>query len=75
MAWRKAQANALGQLRNGKSTIFLLRSNCIATSENGMSFCTFAAFWSVSFLFVITLGADWAYAITAGMHGGWCFPL
>ncbi len=34
-----------------------------------MSFSTFAAFWAVSFLFVITPGADWAYAISAGMRG------
>lgn len=27
-----------------------------------------AAFWLVSLMFVITPGADWAYAITAGMH-------
>ena len=27
-----------------------------------------AAFWAVSLMFVITPGADWAYAITAGMH-------
>jgi threonine/homoserine/homoserine lactone efflux protein len=26
------------------------------------------AFWAVSFLFVITPGADWAYAITAGLR-------
>ena len=29
---------------------------------------TVAAFWAVSFLFVITPGADWAYAITAGLR-------
>lgn len=34
-----------------------------------MSFSTFAAFWAVSFLFVITPGADWAYAISAGLRG------
>ena len=27
-----------------------------------------AAFWAVSFLFVITPGADWAYAISAGLR-------
>lgn len=27
-----------------------------------------AAFWAVSFLFIITPGADWAYAISAGMR-------
>jgi len=29
---------------------------------------TVAAFWGVSFLFVITPGADWAYAIAAGLR-------
>jgi threonine/homoserine/homoserine lactone efflux protein len=29
---------------------------------------TVVAFWAVSFLFVITPGADWAYAITAGLR-------
>ena len=29
-----------------------------------------AAFWMVSLMFVITPGADWAYAITAGMREG-----
>jgi threonine/homoserine/homoserine lactone efflux protein len=29
----------------------------------------FAAFWAVSLLFVITPGADWAYAISAGIRG------
>jgi threonine/homoserine/homoserine lactone efflux protein len=29
---------------------------------------TVAAFWAVSFLFVITPGADWAYAIAAGLR-------
>ncbi len=28
-----------------------------------------AAFWTVSFLFVITPGVDWAYAISAGIQG------
>ena len=27
-----------------------------------------AAFWAVSFLFVVTPGADWAYAIAAGLR-------
>lgn len=27
-----------------------------------------AAFWAVSFMFVLTPGADWAYAISAGLH-------
>lgn len=39
-----------------------------------MSFSTFAAFWAVSFLFVITPGADWAYAIAAGMRGRLVVP-
>lgn len=34
-----------------------------------MSLSTVAAFWAVSFLFVITPGADWAYAISAGLRG------
>jgi threonine/homoserine/homoserine lactone efflux protein len=29
---------------------------------------TVAAFWAVSFLFVVTPGADWAYAIAAGLR-------
>ncbi|CAM3508987.1 LysE family translocator [Nocardioides zeicaulis] len=33
-----------------------------------MDISTFAAFWAVSILFVITPGADWAYAITAGLR-------
>jgi len=33
-----------------------------------MSVEMLAAFWVVSALLVITPGADWAYAITAGMH-------
>ena len=33
-----------------------------------------AAFWVVSFLFIITPGADWAYAISAGMRGRWVTP-
>ena len=33
-----------------------------------MSLTTAAAFWAVSFLFVITPGADWAYAISAGLR-------
>lgn len=34
-----------------------------------MTLSVFAAFWAVSFLFVITPGADWAYAIAAGVRG------
>ncbi|WP_345830869.1 LysE family translocator (plasmid) [Pantoea sp. BRR-3P] len=34
-----------------------------------MSLSMFAAFWAVSVLFVITPGADWAYAISAGIRG------
>lgn len=33
-----------------------------------MSPATLAAFWGVSILFVITPGADWAYAISAGLN-------
>ncbi len=35
---------------------------------------TVAAFWAVSFLLVITPGADWAYAITAGLRHRLVFP-
>ena len=34
-----------------------------------MTLSVLAAFWVVSFLFIITPGADWAYAISAGMRG------
>ncbi len=33
-----------------------------------MSVATIATFWLVSLLFVVTPGADWAYAITAGLR-------
>lgn len=33
-----------------------------------MALSTAAAFWAVSLLFVITPGADWAYAIAAGLR-------
>ncbi|MDQ1055876.1 threonine/homoserine/homoserine lactone efflux protein [Arthrobacter sp. SORGH_AS 212] len=35
---------------------------------------TVAAFWAVSFLFVLTPGADWAYAISAGLRHRTVFP-
>ena len=34
-----------------------------------MTLSILAAFWAVSFLFIITPGADWAYAISAGIRG------
>lgn len=34
-----------------------------------MNLSAFIAFWAVSILFVITPGADWAYAISAGLRG------
>lgn len=34
-----------------------------------MSFAAVSAFWLVSFLLVITPGADWAYVICAGLRG------
>ena len=34
-----------------------------------MSFATVAAFWAVSFLLVLTPGADWGYVISAGLRG------
>ena len=33
-----------------------------------MAVTTLAAFWAVSVLFVLTPGADWAYAIAAGLR-------
>ncbi|SDZ68611.1 LysE family translocator [Pseudomonas sp. NFIX28] len=39
-----------------------------------MSLSIFATFWAVSFLFVITPGADWAYAISAGLFGRVVIP-
>ncbi len=39
-----------------------------------MTLSIFAAFWAVSFLFVITPGVDWAYAISAGMNGRVVLP-
>lgn len=39
-----------------------------------MSISTLAAFWGVSALFVITPGADWAYAITAGLRNRTVLP-
>ena len=32
-----------------------------------MAISTLAAFWAVSFLLVLVPGADWAYAIAAGL--------
>lgn len=32
------------------------------------------AFWAISLMFVVTPGADWAFAITAGMHRGAARP-
>lgn len=34
-----------------------------------MSLSAVAAFWAVSFLLVLTPGADWAYVISAGLRG------
>jgi threonine/homoserine/homoserine lactone efflux protein len=39
-----------------------------------MSLNVLAAFWVVSFLFVITPGVDWAYAISAGIRGKRVLP-
>ena len=39
-----------------------------------MALSVLTAFWAVSMLFVITPGADWAYAISAGMRGRWVMP-
>lgn len=39
-----------------------------------MSVTMLLAFWAVSILFVITPGADWAYAITAGLRNSSVLP-
>ena len=39
-----------------------------------MPLSLFSAFWAVSVLFVITPGADWAYAISAGIRGKGVIP-
>lgn len=39
-----------------------------------MSLSILTAFWAVSFLFVITPGIDWAYAISAGIRGRMVMP-
>nr|WP_180204779.1 LysE family translocator [Pseudomonas sp. SbOxS1]NYU04773.1 LysE family translocator [Pseudomonas sp. SbOxS1] len=39
-----------------------------------MTLSVFVAFWAVSILFVITPGADWAYAISAGLRGRVVIP-
>lgn len=39
-----------------------------------MPLSLFSAFWAVSILFVITPGADWAYAISAGIRGRHIIP-
>ncbi|PLP89481.1 lysine transporter LysE [Pseudomonas sp. FFUP_PS_473] len=39
-----------------------------------MTFSVVVAFWAVSILFIITPGADWAYAISAGLKGRVVIP-
>ncbi|WP_132927709.1 MULTISPECIES: LysE family translocator [Sodalis] len=39
-----------------------------------MTLSIFMTFWAVSALFVITPGADWAYAISAGIRGSTVVP-
>lgn len=39
-----------------------------------MTWTAVLAFWAVSILFVLTPGADWAYAITAGLKGRRVIP-
>ena len=39
-----------------------------------MSLTVLATFWFVSFLFAITPGVDWAYAISAGIRGRMVMP-
>ena len=37
--------------------------------EVTVDFSNFVAFWAVSILFILTPGVDWAYVISAGIHG------
>ncbi|MFE0130897.1 LysE family translocator [Streptomyces sp. NPDC059037] len=39
-----------------------------------MAISTITAFWAVSVLLILVPGADWAYAITAGLRGGSVVP-
>jgi len=39
-----------------------------------VSLSVLTAFWGVSFLFIITPGVDWAYAISAGIRGRMVLP-
>ncbi len=39
-----------------------------------MSFESFITFWAVSMLFILTPGADWAYAMAAGIKGRAVIP-
>src|SRR6478735_2410071 len=57
------------------STFARFRPNVALVPEVGahapggtMPVATIAAFWAVSLVFVVTPGADWAYAITAGLR-------
>jgi threonine/homoserine/homoserine lactone efflux protein len=44
------------------------KDNVVSTGTGeAMTLSVFIAFWAVSILFVITPGADWAYAISAGL--------
>jgi len=62
------ERKSLGDIRNLSST------QTTAKGRIQMAMSVLAAFWAVSFLFVITPGADWAYAISAGMRGRWVVP-
>lgn len=53
---------------DGKSDVYSAEVAC------AMTFSVFVAFWAVSILFVITPGADWAYAISAGLKGRVVIP-
>lgn len=44
------------------------------SESTAMDFGILLTFWTVSFLFVITPGADWAYAISAGIRGKVVLP-
>lgn len=40
----------------------------LQAGDSAVTASTLAAFWAVSILFVLTPGADWAYALSAGMR-------
>jgi threonine/homoserine/homoserine lactone efflux protein len=71
LLWRALDVENFGSTFGGFSPI-LSRPSWL--KEKIVAGGTIAAFWAVSFLFVITPGADWAYAIAAGLRHRLVFP-